>query len=70
MCWNLVAMRQENNSHWGVAIWQKPTNNDCLLERQKGAKPKLCKENDADDAWYESVCLLDFVSFVKHTFPE
>ncbi|KAJ4824392.1 hypothetical protein Tsubulata_026336 [Turnera subulata] len=47
LCWELV--KKEGY----IAIWQKPLNNSCYLERDAGTQPPLCDPNDdPDDVWY------------------
>ncbi|KAK9050850.1 hypothetical protein SSX86_030180 [Deinandra increscens subsp. villosa] len=47
LCWNLV--KKEGY----IAIWQKPLNNSCYLNRELGTLPPLCDEkDDPDDVWY------------------
>ncbi|WOH12407.1 hypothetical protein DCAR_0831910 [Daucus carota subsp. sativus] len=47
LCWNLV--KKEGY----IAIWQKPMNNSCYLEREPGTQPPLCETNDdPDNVWY------------------
>lgn len=46
LCWNLV--KKEGY----IAIWQKPMNNSCYLEREPGTQPPLCETNDdPDNVW-------------------
>ncbi|KAH0876103.1 hypothetical protein HID58_073465 [Brassica napus] len=36
-----------------IAVWRKPLNNSCYLNREAGAKPPLCRpDDDPDDVWY------------------
>ncbi|XP_061368929.1 probable methyltransferase PMT11 [Gastrolobium bilobum] len=36
-----------------IAIWQKPTDNSCYLNREAGTKPPLCDpSDDPDNVWY------------------
>ncbi|KAK7276311.1 hypothetical protein RIF29_17450 [Crotalaria pallida] len=36
-----------------VAIWQKPSDNSCYLNREAGTKPPLCDpSDDPDNVWY------------------
>ncbi|KAL2333286.1 hypothetical protein Fmac_014499 [Flemingia macrophylla] len=36
-----------------IAIWQKPTNNICYLDREAGTKPPMCDlSDDPDNVWY------------------
>ncbi|EEF42083.1 ATP binding protein, putative [Ricinus communis] len=47
ICWELV--KKEGY----IAIWRKPFNNSCYLNREAGAQPPLCDSNDdPDDVWY------------------
>lgn len=50
ICWNLV------NKEGYIAIWQKPLNNSCYLDREVGTKPPLCDlEDDPDSVWYSDL---------------
>ncbi|KNA19514.1 hypothetical protein SOVF_061070 [Spinacia oleracea] len=47
ICWELV--KKEGY----IAIWRKPLNNSCYLNREAGAQPPLCDPNDdPDSVWY------------------
>ncbi|XWS21692.1 hypothetical protein CRYUN_Cryun30bG0076100 [Craigia yunnanensis] len=47
ICWELI--KKEGY----IAIWQKPLNNSCSLNRDIGAVPPLCDPNDnSDNVWY------------------
>ncbi|KAK9061153.1 hypothetical protein SSX86_018333 [Deinandra increscens subsp. villosa] len=47
LCWNLVKIEGY------IAIWQKPFNNSCYLNRDSGTLPPLCDEkDDPNDVWY------------------
>ncbi|KAK9282604.1 hypothetical protein L1049_010821 [Liquidambar formosana] len=47
LCWELV--KKEGY----IAIWQKPLNNSCYLNRKAGAQPPLCDpDDDPDNVWY------------------
>ncbi|KAK9270383.1 hypothetical protein L1049_025962 [Liquidambar formosana] len=47
ICWELV--KKEGY----VAIWRKPLNNSCYLNRDTGVQPPLCDQNDdPDNVWY------------------
>ncbi|XP_057484153.1 probable methyltransferase PMT11 [Actinidia eriantha] len=47
LCWNLV--KKEGY----IAIWQKPLNNSCYLNREAGTRPPLCDADDVpDNVWY------------------
>ncbi|OWM85128.1 probable methyltransferase PMT10 isoform X2 [Punica granatum] len=50
MCWKLL--KKEGY----IAIWQKPLNNSCYLNRRRGTQPPLCDHrDDPDDVWYVSL---------------
>lgn len=52
MCWDLVSKRMDKVNKVGVAIYMKPSSNDCYEERSK-AVPPMCEDNDDPDAaWY------------------
>lgn len=47
LCWKFV------KKDGYIAIWQKPTNNTCYLNRDSGVKPPLCDvDDDPDKVWY------------------
>ncbi|PIN16481.1 Phosphoethanolamine N-methyltransferase [Handroanthus impetiginosus] len=47
LCWELVSKEGY------IAIWQKPLNNSCYLNRDPDVKPSLCEATDnPDDIWY------------------
>ncbi|XP_057973579.1 probable methyltransferase PMT10 [Malania oleifera] len=47
ICWELV--KKEGY----IAIWRKPLNNSCYLNRDTGVQPPLCDPNDdPDKVWY------------------
>ncbi|XP_050213144.1 probable methyltransferase PMT10 [Mercurialis annua] len=47
MCWKFV--KKEGY----IAIWQKPLNNSCYLNREARSTPPLCEANDdPDNVWY------------------
>ncbi|KDP44890.1 hypothetical protein JCGZ_01390 [Jatropha curcas] len=46
LCWTLV--KKEGY----IAIWQKPLNNSCYLNREPGTNPPLCDpDDDPDNVW-------------------
>ncbi|KAL6962261.1 hypothetical protein U1Q18_037217 [Sarracenia purpurea var. burkii] len=50
ICWELV--KKEGY----IAIWRKPLNNSCYVNRQPGVKPPMCEANDdPDNVWYVSL---------------
>ncbi|KAL5559697.1 hypothetical protein UlMin_035908 [Ulmus minor] len=46
ICWKLLKKGD-------IAIWQKPLNNSCYLNRESGMNPPLCDaSDDPDSVWY------------------
>jgi hypothetical protein len=43
ICWELV--KKEGY----IAIWRKPLNNSCYLNRDSGMQPPVCDSNDDPD---------------------
>ncbi|KAL1327285.1 hypothetical protein HN51_037347 [Arachis hypogaea] len=47
LCWNFL------KKDGYIAVWQKPSNNSCYLNREEGTKPPLCDpRDDPDNVWY------------------
>lgn len=47
LCWKFV------KKDGYIAIWQKPSDNSCYLNREAGTKPPLCDLSDVpDNVWY------------------
>jgi hypothetical protein len=47
LCWELV--KKEGY----IAMWRKPLNNSCYMNRDPAVKPPLCDTDDnPDDVWY------------------
>lgn len=47
LCWELV--KKEGY----IAIWKKPLNNSCYINREAGTQPPLCDpDDDPDNVWY------------------
>lgn len=47
ICWELV--KKEGD----IAVWQKPLNNSCYINRKAGVQPLLCApQDDPDHVWY------------------
>ncbi|CAO2828075.1 unnamed protein product [Amaranthus hypochondriacus] len=52
MCWRLEKKEKDALNKVGVAIFRKPTNNQCYDQRKEN-KPPMCKsDDDPDAAWY------------------
>ncbi|KAH9300342.1 hypothetical protein KI387_011925, partial [Taxus chinensis] len=52
ICWNLLAKKSDGLNEVGVAIYQKPTSNNCY-EARRNNEPPLCPEaDDPNAAWY------------------
>ncbi|CAI5942720.1 unnamed protein product [Closterium sp. NIES-64] len=54
MCWKRLAKKVHREFGIGVAVWQKPLDNECYDARPRKTIPPLCPDsNRADAAWYE-----------------
>lgn len=63
ICWELV--KKEGY----IAIWRKPLNNSCYVNRDAGVKPPLCDLVDnPDSVWYFDFLIFDFDSFFYKFF--
>ncbi|KAG5052986.1 hypothetical protein JHK87_005184 [Glycine soja] len=52
LCWKLL------KKDGYVAIWQKPSDNSCYLNREAGTQPPLCDpSDDLDNVWYVNLKL-------------
>ncbi|KAM7523498.1 hypothetical protein LguiA_013400 [Lonicera macranthoides] len=49
MCWEIVAINKDAINKVGVAIYQKPTTNECY-EKRAQEEPPVCKESDDPNA--------------------
>ncbi|CAH9057114.1 unnamed protein product [Cuscuta epithymum] len=52
MCWELVVVKEDKLNEVGVAIFRKPTSNDCYDSRTQN-EPPMCKEGDDPDAAWD-----------------
>ncbi len=50
MSWKLVAKKNDPSTKIGVAVFQKPKDNDLYEQRPADATPPLCEEDDKPDA--------------------
>lgn len=49
MCWELLEINEDKLNEVGVAIYRKPTSNDCYQSRTQN-DPPMCEEGDDPDA--------------------
>lgn len=49
MCWEMVSKIKDSVNKVGVAIFKKPSSNECY-ENRKVNKPPLCKDSDDPNA--------------------
>ncbi|CAH9142916.1 unnamed protein product [Cuscuta epithymum] len=49
MCWDLVSITKDKVDNIGIAMYRKPTSNECYEHRSQ-AEPPLCQESDDPDA--------------------
>lgn len=50
MCWQQVAKVVNTDMGIGVAVWQKPTTNECYDDRHPATLPPMCPPADNPDA--------------------
>jgi len=52
MCWELVSISKDQVNGVGVAVYKKPSSNECYEQRSKN-EPPLCQDSDDPNAaWY------------------
>ncbi|XP_029127616.1 probable methyltransferase PMT27 [Cajanus cajan] len=52
ICWELVTINKDKLNKVGVAVYRKPTSNECYEQREQN-EPPMCKEDDDPNAaWY------------------
>ncbi|KAI8535601.1 hypothetical protein RHMOL_Rhmol10G0186700 [Rhododendron molle] len=49
MCWNVVKITKDKVNKVGIAIYQKPTSNECYEKRSQN-EPPLCQDSDDPNA--------------------
>ena len=49
MCWELVKIGKDKVNGVGVAIYRKPTSNDCYENRMQ-SDPPMCQESDGSNS--------------------
>ncbi|KAM3361018.1 putative methyltransferase PMT26 [Capsicum galapagoense] len=50
MCWEQLEINEDKLNEVGVAIFRKPTSNDCYQSRTQN-DPPMCDDDDPDAAW-------------------
>lgn len=51
MCWDLKAIKKDKLNAVGVAIFRKPTSNECYNKRPQNEPPLCADSDDANAAW-------------------
>lgn len=49
MCWELLTKQKDTVNGVGVAIFRKPTSNECYEKRSRN-EPPICKNSDDPNA--------------------
>ncbi|KAM6563445.1 hypothetical protein CsatB_023443 [Cannabis sativa] len=52
MCWEVVSINKDTVNGVGVAIYKKPTSNECYEQRMKNEPPTCPVTDDPNAAWY------------------
>ncbi|KAL6992997.1 hypothetical protein U1Q18_011112 [Sarracenia purpurea var. burkii] len=51
MCWKLVSITKDTLNEVGIAIYQKPTSNECYEKRSQNVPPVCQESDDPNAAW-------------------
>lgn len=52
MCWEVVSISRDKLNKVGIAVYKKPTSNECYEKRSKN-EPSICQDyDDPNAAWY------------------
>lgn len=63
MCWEVVNISKDKLNGVGIAVYRKPTSNECYEKRTKN-EPSLCQDSDDPNAaWYFSPLTEPFECF-------
>lgn len=53
MCWEVISITKDRVNGVGIAVYRKPTSNECYEQRSK-SDPPLCQDSDDPNAaWYD-----------------
>ncbi|XP_022775378.1 probable methyltransferase PMT27 [Durio zibethinus] len=52
MCWELVTIKKDKLNSIGVAVFRKPTSNECYDKRQDNSPPMCKNSDDANAVWH------------------
>ena len=52
MCWEVVSISKDPVNGVGVAVYRKPTSNECYEQRSKNEPPLCPDSDDPNAAWY------------------
>jgi len=62
ICWELVSISKDQVNGVGVAVYKKPSSNECYEQRSKNEPPLCSDSDDANAAWYFFIYGLFFSS--------
>lgn len=73
MCWEVISITNDSVNGVGIAVYKKPTSNDCYEQRSKNDPPLCQKSDDPNAAWcaflshvfYMYQKVVSFVGFMK-----
>lgn len=51
MCWETVTVNKDKVNGVGVAVFQKPTTNECYEQRSANEPPVCSESDDPNAAW-------------------
>lgn len=62
MCWEVVTISKDTVNGVGIAVYRKPTTNECYEKRQNNEPPTCLATDDPNAAWYPHIS--DFVIII------
>ncbi|KAG9131651.1 hypothetical protein Leryth_009408 [Lithospermum erythrorhizon] len=57
MCWELVSITKDRVNKVGIAVYRKPTSNECYEQRKQNDPPLCSESDDPDAAWNTHACI-------------
>lgn len=52
MCWEVVSISKDKLNGVGIAVYKKPTSNECYEKRSQNQPPICPDSDDPNAAWY------------------
>lgn len=68
MCWETVTINRDTVNGVGIAVYKKPTTNECYEQRSKNEPPTCPVTDDPNAAWYCYVKLNVIMALRNHDY--